>query len=761
MTFRKGRKAPALMSVTAMSLCLATQAMAQQAAPSDPGEIIVTAQKRSENAQNVAVAISALSGKDIAATGVTSTEDLRAAVPALNVTTAAGGFGLPRIRGVGATGQGAGIENPVAVYVDGVYYGSAIGALQSLFDVDQVAVLKGPQGTLFGRNATGGLIQVSTRKPTHDTKVSARIGYGNYQSSSAAGFISGGLNDTIAVSLSGQYDKRAKGFGKNVYTGHDVQTDETYAMRGKILWEPDSATSVLLSGDIYGRNAADPAFVTFGLNTAGQNVPAVISAMGGNPQRDIYSDLDPTLRGRQSGGSLTIDRKLGFANLRSITAYRKTNLRTFFDPDGTAQARLRIDNNNRDKQFTQEIDLISSGNGPLNWVLGAFYMQSSSGQYPGRTTGLTTFGGNGYSDDTTDIGLKSYSAFADATYKLGEATKITAGLRYTSDTRDISATRVTYNGATGVTTTTGYAPDSRDFSKLTWRLSVDHRLSREAMIYASYNRGFRSGTFVPQISTPFSVLEPEVVDAYELGLKTDLLDRKLRFNVAGYYYDQSAVQVIQVIAGVNNVYNARQGARIYGLDADFTFKATDHLRLFGGINWTHARYKAFTDAIISIPYPVASGFSPSSYTYVNAAGATVANTGCLGTFGSPAAQLGGNCLLRGDASGGKLQNTPDFTFSLGGNWDVPTSIGLFSLSGNYYYNGGFVATADQRVKQAAYNTLDMGLTWKSNSERYYARVWGKNLTNAFYRSQISATNSGDNGYAGAPRTFGVTLGLDF
>lgn len=282
------------------------------------------------------------------------------------------------------------------------------------------------------------------------------------------------------------------------------------------------------------------------------------------------------------------------------------------------------------------------------------------------------------------------------------------------------------------------------------------------MVYASYNRGFRSGTFVPQIATPFSVLEPEVVDAYEIGTKTDLFDRKLRLNVAGYYYDQSAVQVIQVIAGVQNVYNARKGAKIYGIDADLTLQVTDNLRLFGGANWTHARYNEFTDAIISIPYPVAAGFTPTSYTYVDSkTGATVANTTCLGTFGAPTAQLGGNCLIRGDASGNKLQNTPDVTFSIGGSLDVPTSIGKFTLAGNYYYNDGFVGTVDERVKQASYNTVDMSLTWKDLSDAFYVRLWGKNLTDAFYRTQIGASNSGDNGTPGTPRTYGLTLGFDF
>ena len=177
---------------------------------------------------------------------------------------------MPRIRGIGATGQGPGIENPVAVYVDGVYYGAAFGVLQSLFDTEQVAVLKGPQGTLFGRNATGGLIQIATLNPSFTLTGKGEIGYGNYDTYNAAGYVSGGLTDTIAVSVSGQYENRNHGFGKNLFTGNDIQDGRGFAGRGKILWQPDTETSVVIAVDGSKRRAAEPAFRNFQLNTLGQ-----------------------------------------------------------------------------------------------------------------------------------------------------------------------------------------------------------------------------------------------------------------------------------------------------------------------------------------------------------------------------------------------------------------------------------------------------------------------------------------------------------
>lgn len=741
----------ALLATTCLAVTAMAQAASAQTTPeqdaSTVDEVVVTAQKRTQNVQDVPVAITALGTEQLVAAGVSSTSDLKALVPSLNVTTGAGGFGLPRIRGVGASGQGPGIENPVAVMVDDVYYGAAFGVLQSLFDTQQVAVLKGPQGTLFGRNATGGVIQITTRGPQFTPHGSAQVGYGNYDTKNFGAFYTAPLSDSVAFSVSGQYENRGEGFGVNRFTGNDVMDGEGWAVRGKLLWNLSDATSLLFSVDANGRDASDPTFRNFTLNSLGQNVTQQIVALGGDPDYDIYSDVDPVLRARQSGASVILNHDFGGIKLKSVTAYRESKLRTFFDPDGTTQARLRIDNDNYDKQFTQELNLVSDHGGPFEWVVGAFYMSDAAGQNPGRTTGLQTFGGNGYSDTISEVRLSSYSAFAEGTYALSDATNVTAGIRYTSDDREFEAHTDTFNGATNTFTAGPIQSADRNFSKATYRISLDHRFSDQIMAYASYNRGFRSGTYVPQ-ATPIIVLEPEVVDAYEIGLKNDLFDRRVRLNIAAFYYDQTNVQVQQVIAGVNSVYNA-DGAEVKGIDADITWRVNDRLRLFGGVGVTDAKYTEFKNAIISVPYPLPAGFViPTGQT-------------CRGTFGAPAAQLGGNCLLIGDASGNQLQNTPKLTATLGGNLEIPTSVGSFTLAGNFYYNDGFVGTADERVAQDSYTTIDSSVTWRPNDGNIYVRAWGKNLADSFYRTQLSATNSGDNGTSGVPRTFGLTLGVDF
>ncbi len=729
-------------------------------------EIVVTAQKRSQNAQNVPIAITALSNDQLRAANVTSTADLKATVPALNITTATGGIGLPRIRGIGATGQGPGIENPVAEYVDGVYYGASFGILQSLYDTEQVAVLKGPQGTLFGRNATGGLIQITTLGPSYEYTGRAEFGFGNYNTTTAAGYVSGGLASNVAMSLAAQYENRNDGFGTNLFTGNDVQSGRSWGARAKLLWEPGADTKVTLAGDINGRRASEPAFRNFALNVLGQNVSQQIAALGGDTERDIYSDIDPRMTTEAKGSSLTVAHDFGGVSLKSITAYRKSDFSYAFDSDGTTQRRVAIDNVQYDKQFTQEVNLVGEAGGPFKWVLGGFYLNGKAGNQQARSSGIFTFGGNGYIDNVNEQQLESFAGFAEGTYTLGQSTNLTAGLRYTNDHRALEARTISFNGNTGVTTVSPTVNEDHTFQKVTWRLSVDHRFSPELLAYASYNRGFRSGAYIPQ-ATPVVLLQPDIVDAYEIGIKSDLFDRRVRLNVAGYYYDEKNIQVQQVISGLNNAYNA-DGARIYGIDADFNWRITRNLRLFGGANWTHARYTSFTNAILSVPFPLPAGFTltrlPATNATLNAIiapGQTTAQV-CQGTQSPLNTTLGGNCLYFGDASGNRLQNTPEFTASIGGSLDIPTAkAGKFVVSGNFYYNDGFVGTPDERVRQASYTTVDASVTWWVPGDTMFVRAWGRNLTDAYYRTQIGSTNNGDNGTTAAPRTYGATLGFDF
>lgn len=752
---RMSRRHRLLMSAGIVSAMTGVGAIGALAQTTD--EIIVTATKRAQSAQDVPISLVALDEEFLAVSAITDVEDLRSAVPALNVTTAIGGYGLPRIRGIGATGQGVGIENPVAVYVDGIYYASSFGVLQNTFDAKQVTVLKGPQGTLFGRNATGGLIQIDTLGPTDTFRAKGEVGYGNYNTAHVSGFVGGPINDVIGASLAIQYKDQADGYGQNLFTGNDVMKQDSFNLRAKLKFTPSDQTSVLLIGDAFDRNAVAPAFRPIGNNSQGLNVQDYIASQGGDPEYDIYADFDPAVKAKSWGLSGTVEHDFGGFLLKSITGYRDTELASSFDPDGTVTPFLRIYNTIEGQQFTQELNLISQGDGPLQWVVGGFYINDKSGEPDSRTTGIFTFGDNGYSDGVIESELNSYSAFVELTYAIGENTNLTGGLRYTSDDRTQSFYNIDFNGnvpPNGLLTTSPTVTVSEKYSEPTWRVSVDHRFSSDLMAYASYNRGFRSGGFVKgAFGGPPTTLTPELVDAFEVGLKSDLMDGRARFNAAGYYYDQSSVQVFQIISGNQLIENA-QGAEIYGIDADFAFDVSSDFTMFGGFNYTDATYSSFTDATISIPFPLTADQANA----IAARGET-----CRGTFGPPSSyqfRAGGNCLVYGDATGNRLQNTPDITLNIGAKYGVDTGLGRLELAGNLYHNGGYVVDANERVKVDSFETLSASATLRPN-DNYYIRLWGRNLTDAYYFSQKGASNSADNGYPGSPRTYGIALGFDF
>jgi iron complex outermembrane receptor protein len=634
-----------------------------------------------------------------------------------------------------------------------VYIGSSIGALTSLADVEQVAVLKGPQGTLFGRNATGGLIQITTRKPSHDFKADLQATVGNYGTLGSTAYLTGGLSERLSASAAFKYEDRNDGYGVNTKTGNEILTQKSYSGRTKLLWEAGNNTAVTLSGDVSHAEAANPAFRSLGKNVVGNY------AAGG--KRDISADVDPAMKSDQYGGNLEIRHQFGGMELMSLSAYRHMKLYVKFDPDDTTENEWAfvpnansftgagfahgyvIENTEFAKQFTQEIQLLSTGKGLFKWVVGAFYMNGEGTYDPAKIFTAALTAGNpaffvpagSYTQLNVKQTLDSYAGFAQGTYSFGAATNLTTGIRYTSDKREATGIRKDV-GPTGVPFASQQAPKgivesyTDTFPRTTWRLSLDHRFSSEVMGYASYNRGFRSAAYVVGnfgLNTPVEnkVLKPEIVDAYEVGVKSDLLDKRVRLNAATYYYDQKNVQVMQIVSGVQNIYNA-DGAKIYGLDADLTALLTDHLSLTGGLNFTHARYTHFTNAVISVP---------------NASG--------------------GNTLTTGDASGNRLQNVPDWTASLGLSYNFPTSAGSYTFAANLYRNDGWTADADNRVNQDAYNLLDGSVSWRSRSDKLSISLWGKNLTNAFYFQQLGASNFGDNGVQADLRTYGVTFGVHF
>lgn len=710
-----------------ISVTANAQASAPASSPSttdaDTGglaDIVVTAQRRSENLQDVPIAVTAIDAGALDAKGITNTVDLASVTPGLTYTTVVGSA-LPRIRGIGAATSLGGNENPVATYVDGVYIASAAGSVLSFNNIAQVAVLKGPQGTLFGRNATGGLIQVTTRDPQDDPEGLASVTYGNLNTIGGSLYLTGGLTDSLAADLAIYFNDQHDGFGRNLTTGTDVNKARDLALRSKFKLALGPDTTVRLAVDYSTSIAAAPAFRPLYGSLPITGVPF----RGG--KFDIENDIDPRVTNEQGGGSVQVTHDFGDVNLVSITAYRKGSFRAIFDIDKLPVFISRSDLSDKQRQFSQELQLLSTGSGNFRWVLGAYYFASSGAYAPLIIDNVP-------SDIVirSEQKTKSYAAFGQATYNFTERTGLTLGLRYTKEDKDYVATGQVVL-ANGVTVNNPTVTGQLDASKITWRVALDHHFNDDVLGYLSYNRGFKSGGFNPQrFVQPLAPFDPEILDAIEAGVKADLLDRHLRINGAAFYYEYKNIQINSFQGGISTIYNAAS-ARLYGLDLDATAAVSRNLTFTMGLSLLHHRYGDFPGAVISTP--------------------AVPNGTTI---------RGGNVITTGNARGNRLSLTPDWTVNVGADYRIPLRSGGILLSANYFHSDGWRAEADNRIGQGPYDLVNASVTWNiGDDERYSVKLFGKNLGNVAYAVQMNAQPQSDGIAIGAGRSYGVTLGAKF
>ncbi|MCP3730304.1 TonB-dependent receptor [Sphingomonas sp. MG17] len=692
-------------------------------------EIVVTAQRRSENLQRVPVVVAVSTQDELQRAGISDVQNLKLVAPGVEVQSL-NGSALPIVRGVGSKAIGAGIETPVAIYVDDVYIAAATSTLLSFNNIAQVEVLKGPQGTLFGRNATGGLIQVRTLEPTSTATGRVAFTYGNYQKARVDAYVSGGLTKDLAGDIAFSSTTMGKGYGRNLVNGAEVyKIDHDFGVRSKLLFRPSDATSFKLIGDYSSaRNSMNAAKIGPGATAPAPYGPAFTGRTW-----DIAVDEPPLVKNEQGGVSLRIDQDLGDIQIASITAYRKSTVYSSFDFDYTATRGRYAEFKVRDSQFSQELQLLSPSGGSLTWVAGAYYFKASA-RYPfaiARFAGPAVIPTNPPTiQQTTRAEQKtdSISGFGQATLAVTDGLKLTAGLRYTSEKRTLAdATQfLTRTDGSTVTLVPLYT-ESRRFNKLTWRLAVDYQFTNDLMAYASYNRGFKSGGFNPQTLTAGS-FRPEVLDAYEVGFKSTLFDRKLRFNASGYYYDYKDVQLIRALPIGTGIYNSAK-AEIYGVDVEAVARITNELDLRVGYQYNHGEYTSFPGAQVAVPRAA-----------------------------------GGYAITTGDVSGNTTVLSPKSTLSATGTYTVPVGGGSLEFSGTYYHNSGYFHEPDNVIRTPAYDQLSGSIQWNVENG-LFVQLWGNNLTNVAVPAVDGVQSLGTTGLRrtvwAAPRTYGATVGFKF
>ena len=711
----------------APQLVLAQQAASPEPpeAPSDSDntlqEIVVIAERRKANLQDVPVTVTALPASSLESAGVTGTTDLANVVSGLTMPQSQG-TPMPHIRGVGNTAIGTGIENSVALYVDGVYRGSPSFSALTFNNIAQVEVAKGPQGTLFGRNATGGLMQVITLDPLAGFSGSAQVGYGNFNTVTEDMYVTGG-SGVLAGDLAFQSSQQLTGWGTNLYNDEQVNKQALdLSTRSKWVFNPADGTAFKLIFDYAENNSSIGALRNYG------NTPNIYYPQGfaGLPTFDVDNNVQPSRDKKGGGVSLQLDQDATFASLVNTVAWRQDSIQNDIDIDTGPLPIVAVLTHSADTQFTEEFQLLSPSGSSWRWVTGLYYYYATSGNLPGNTF----FGGAAVNplshltqstNDSTEY-THSEAAYGQVTKEVLHNTDLTLGARFTHEERSVDS--VSSGVIRNVTPTTPTYLNKSDATDVpTWRVGLEHHFTDDVMAYISDSRGFRAGAYnATQPTQP--AIQPETLDAYEIGTKANFLDDRVRMNTSAFYYKYTNMQVpIYAPAGII-VLNAAN-ARLYGADWSLDVRPLRNLTISTGVEWLHTQYRSFDDAPFNTP--------ETEFPFGNC----------------------GSCS--GSAAGNQMPVAPDFTSTARINYVIPLPIGTIDLNADDNYNSGWWSGPDNLARQGAYNFVNALAGWTSPDGRYRVTVWGKNLGNEAVASRIASLFIGNLETLLPPRTYGVTV----
>jgi iron complex outermembrane receptor protein len=566
--------------------------LAQQAQPNaklagapppapDSNEIVVTAQRRSERAIDVPQTVNMVTSDKLQKSGVTDTLELAQVVP--NLYIAPNGLTVqPTIRGVGSSITTPGASGTVAAYIDGVYQ-LAQGSYNFDFaDVDNVQVLKGPQGTLYGRDATGGVILITTTPPSFTPGGKVSFGYGNYNSKTADIYLTGGILPNLAGNLSIDYNGD-DGYFYDIYRHKRLGGVDDWSARGKLLYKFGNGGQVVFT--FAHSDDSDPnSFESAPLNgdTLARLVPGTLIP---TKPFDVALNFDPYIKNIYNQASVSIDFGNDLVHVSSISGANfnteKISTDADFSPLPTTTAFQVVD----EKVLSQEVTLSSAAQGKFSWIGGLMYVRTE-GQYNPYISVAT----NVVRTDTTN---DSYSGFFEGTYRITDRLKLIAGARYTVE--DLAYT----GSSNGV----AKAQATLETKKWTPRVSLNYEVTENTNVYATYSEGFRSGGWNASIlsNTPY---QPETVTAYEIGAKSSFWHR-LNVSAAIFDYDFSNIQFSAATVsptGVSSttIINAA-AATLYGAELSGDLRLTPALSLQGGFGYTHGRYDSFPNAIVTAP----------------------------------------------------------------------------------------------------------------------------------------------------------------
>lgn len=558
-------------------------------AQDDLGDIVVVARKRQENVLDVPISITVLSQHELAAKGVTRISDLVGSVPSFTSDGGGSVMGAFGLRGIVSQTRNIGFDSGLGVYIDGVLTVRPNGADQELPDIASVEVLRGPQGTLFGRNTTAGAIIITTRKPNLETpEADGRVAIGNLGQREGSLYLSTPLvPGKLALKLAGSISSR-DGYLFNQVDGKNYNGLNRKSLRGGLDWQPTDALDVALTASylkqqdslVLGQIVDNSTGALAGLPGFSPD-PYIIAQDGENEQdRRIWTT------------NLNIDWKIGDHKITSISAYGDNKSRAAADNDARPIPLSISVFNDGAKQFTQELRLASDRPGPLDYMVGLYFLHQNATSHR-FTVALGPPGPGAYFgqivDDAT-LNTDAYAAFASVDWRPVPSVTLNTGLRYGEEKKHLVYSQ-TNNSFVPLPNLN--ANLSRKDSNLSGNVSINYQVAPTTRIYASASRGFKSGGFNPDIVGDTDIsFGPESVWSYEGGVKSELFDRKLRISAAGYYMNYSDLQVSALVGAAFQIRNAA-AAKVKGFELEATAKPVRGVAFNFGIGYTDATYGDF------------------------------------------------------------------------------------------------------------------------------------------------------------------------
>ncbi|MFN3552794.1 MAG: TonB-dependent receptor [Novosphingobium meiothermophilum] len=760
-------------AVSLAAICTALPAHAQEAqeASEDAGlaDIVVTAQRREESLQRAAVAVTAITGAALDSAGITEVVDLQKLVPALAVAPT-GGTTSFFLRGVGTNSQNSFAENAVAFNFNGVYVARPSGPAGVFYDLARVEVVKGPQGTLYGRNATGGAINVIPRKPELGKfGGDIRAEYGNYDSKKASAALNIPIGNSAALRIAGQVVDR-DGFLSDGYSD-----DRGEGVRASLLVEPAAGWSVLLVGDYFNQHGKgwgsvllpNSRFAVPDINRhigiSSPEAQAAIRTLAstlfappfcGGPGGFVTSgciDLPADngfLDNQFYGLSATLEGDLGFATLTIQPAWRKSDINFVTYLPG-----FRGEVVEDAEQYSVEMRLSSNGNGPLRYVLGAFYFsedQNALNFFRQGDLSTTRF--------TPNIKTESYAAFGQFTYSLTDTFRLVAGGRYTKETKDQLTATVSGGRPGPVNPPLGAPfPGALSFERFTWKAGVEWDAGPSSLVYADVATGFKSGGFFVA-APPENTFAPETLTAYTLGTKNRFFNNKLQLNLEAFYWDYTNQQItfvggVRTAGGIfaqgSRTENAGK-SRIYGLEAEVRFQPTRNDRFDMNVQYLNGKYNSLQTANFSATgAPVATGCT--------ILGSRLANPGVPGNNAR---------FFDLDCSGKPAVQAPEWTLGLGyeRGFDVSDKMRLLlgartSIESSRFLNANY----REDEKQGSFMMSDAYVTLEGDGGRWTITGFISNIEDkeVLVRAGTRPILDFSVGTFAPPRTYGIRMGYSF